>query len=583
MQYKWIALSNTTIGTLMASLDGTIVLISLPAIFNGIHINPLDSFQYLLWILFGYSICTSTLLVTFGRISDMLGRVRMYNLGFAIFTAGTVLAYLTPNTGDLGALELIAFRIVQGVGGAFLFANSAAIITDAFPENERGQALGINMVSLLAGSLIGLVMGGVLAYYDWRYIFLVSVPVGIAGTIWSYAKLKEIGRINRNQKLDIWGNLAFGGGLTLILVGVTYGLLPYGSSSMGWGNPWVIASLAGGGVLLAAFPYIETKVKNPMFKLSLFKDRMFSAGNFAGFLSSMGRGGVQIMLIILLQGIWLPLHGYSYSSTPFWSGVFIIPMMLGFVVMGPLSGRISDRHGARGLATLGMVITSGSFILLAGLPYNFVYWEFAVILFVMGIGGGLFASPNTVSIMNAAPPEDRGAASGMRATLQNVGQTASTAIFFTIMLAALSGTLPSALSTAAAGAGAPQLAAAFTSIPPTSALFAAFLGYNPVKSILQNPMLAQQASSLPASVTTNLTGLHFFPTAIAPAFMTSLQAAFYIAAALSMVAAVASALRGRRGLLQKAPLAERIQREIPRPPISVATVPSDSDNEDVKQ
>jgi MFS family permease len=297
----------------------------------------------------------------------------------------------------------------------------------------------------------------------------------------------------------------------------------------------------------------------------------------------MGRGGVQIMLIILLQGIWLPLHGYSYSSTPFWSGVFIIPMMLGFVVMGPLSGRISDRHGARGLATLGMVITAGSFILLATLPYNFVYWEFAVILFVMGIGGGLFASPNTVSIMNAAPAEDRGAASGMRATLQNVGQTASTAIFFTIMLAALSGTLPSALSSAAAGAGAPQLATAFTSIPPTSALFAAFLGYNPVKSILQNPVLAQQASSLPASVITNLTGLHFFPTAIAPAFMTSLQAAFYIAAALSMVAAVASVLRGKRGLIQKVPLAERIQREIPRPPVPVATVPSDSDNEDVKQ
>jgi MFS family permease len=546
MEYKWVALSNTTIGTLLASLDGTIVLISLPAIFNGIHIDPLNSFQYLLWLLFGYGICTSTLLVTFGRISDMFGRVRMYNLGFAIFTVGTVLAYLTPNVGSLGALELIVFRIVQGIGGAFLFANGAAIITDAFPENERGQALGINMVSVLAGSLIGLVMGGILAYYNWRYIFLVSVPVGLFGTIWSYAKLKETGRINRNQKLDLWGNVAFALGLTLLLVGISYGLLPYGSSLMGWGDPWVVASILGGGGLLIAFPFIEARVQYPMFKLSLFKKREFGAGNLAGFLGSMGRGGVQIMLIILLQGIWLPLHGYSYSSTPFWSGVYITPMMLGFVVMGPLSGRISDRRGARGLATAGMVVTSITFLLLAALPYDFAYWELAVILFAMGIGGGMFASPNTVSIMNSAPPEDRGAASGMRATLQNVGQTASTAVFFTIILSALSVSLPTALGSAVNAAGAPQLAAAFTSIPPTGALFAAFLGYNPIGSMLADPRLAQLASTIPQSVTTYLKGQTFFPTAIAPAFMTSLQEAFFIGAALSVVAALASFLRGSR-------------------------------------
>ncbi len=545
MQYKWVALSNTTIGTLMASLDGTIVLISLPAIFNGIKIDPLSSFQYLLWILFGYSVCTSTLLVTFGRISDMFGRVRLYNLGFAVFTVGTLLAFLTPNTGDLGALELIIFRIVQGVGGAFLFANGAAIITDAFPENERGQALGINMVSVLAGSLIGLVMGGVLAYYNWRYIFLVSVPVGIFGTVWSYSKLKEVGRINRNQKLDAWGNVTFAFGLTLLLVGVTYGLLPYGSSSMGWGNPWVISTLIAGAALLAAFPFIETRVESPMFRLDLFRDETFSAGNVAGFLAAMGRGGVQIMLIVLLQGIWLPLHGYSYSSTPFWSGIYITPMLLGFVVIGPLSGRLSDRHGARGLATLGMLITTVTFLLLSALPYDFVFWQFGLILFVMGVGGGLFASPNTVSIMNSAPPEHRGAASGMRATLQNVGQTASTAVFFTIVLSALSGSLPSALSSAVTSAGAAQLAPVFTSIPPTGALFAAFLGYNPVGSILADPRVAQLAGSIPQSVTLYLTGQTFFPTAIAPAFMSSLREAFYLGAALSLVAAVASVLRGK--------------------------------------
>jgi len=318
VDYKWVALSNTTLGTLMASIDATIVLIALPAIFRGININPFSSFQYMLWILFGYSIVTATLLVTFGRLSDMFGRVKLYNLGFAIFTVGSILLSITPSQGDAGAIELIVFRIVQGIGGAFLFANSAAIITDAFPSNERGKALGINQISFLAGSLIGLVLGGILAVYDWRLVFLVSVPVGVVGTVWSYLKLKEQGTIRKNQKLDIWGNLAFGGGLTLILAGVIYGLIPYGNSVMGWGNPWVIASLVAGTGLLVAFPFIESRVAEPMFRLDLFKIRAFSAGNLASLFSSMSRGGVLIMLIILLQGIWLPLHGYSFDSTPFW-------------------------------------------------------------------------------------------------------------------------------------------------------------------------------------------------------------------------------------------------------------------------
>ena len=543
MDYKWTALSNTTIGVLMAALDGTIVLISLPAIFNGIQINPLTSFQYLLWILFGYSIVTSTLLVTFGRISDILGRVRLYNLGFAIFTVGSTLCYLTPNTGDTGALELIFFRIIQGVGGAFLFANSAAIITDAFPENERGQALGINMVAVLAGSLIGLVGGGVLASIDWRYVFLVSVPIGIFGTVWSYWKLKEVGTIRRNQKLDVWGNVTFGVGLTLLLVGVTYGLMPYGSASMGWGNPWVIASLFSGGGLLVAFPFIESKVEDPMFRLELFKIRAFSMANFAGLLASIGRGGVQIMLIILLQGIWLPLHGYSYSSTPFWSGIYLTPMLAGFVVMGPISGRLSDKHGARFLATLGMVITTGAFAALSLLPYNFDVPTFAVILFVMGIGGGMFVSPNVASIMNSVPKEHRGAASGMRATLQNVGQTMSIAIFFTIVLAGLSNSLPGAISSALATSGVPSaIASRFVSgITPTGALFATFLGYNPITAGLT----PQLASSIPQNALTNLQNPTFFPNAIAPAFMSALRLTFYIGAGISLIAAVASALRGK--------------------------------------
>lgn len=545
MQYKWTALSNTTIGALMASLDGTIVLISLPAIFNGIKINPLapDSFQYLLWILFGYSVVTSTVLVTFGRISDIFGRVRLYNLGFAIFTIGSFLCFATPSTGTLGATELIFFRIIQGIGGAFLFANGAAIITDAFPENERGQALGINMVSVLAGSLIGLIAGGVLAYYDWRYIFLVSVPVGIFGTVWSYSKLKEIGTIRRNQKIDIWGNTTFGIGLTLILVSVTYGLMPYGTASTGWGNPWVIASLFGGLGLLCGFLFIESRVKDPMFRLDLFKNRQFAAANFAGLLASISRGGVQLMLIILLQGIWLPLHGYSYSTTPFWSGIFLVPMLIGFVIMGPIGGRFSDKHGARLFATTGMVVSAAALIGLSLLPFNFEFTEFAIILLIFGIGAGMFASPNTAAIMNSVPPQDRGVGSGMRATIQNVGQTMSLAVFFTIVLGALAAGLPSAFATALSNAGASQLIGAFQHVSPTSALFAAFLGYNPVQTIL-NSVPPSVASSIPAATRAILTGNTFFPEAIAPAFISALRVAFYIGAILSAIAAVTSALRG---------------------------------------
>jgi MFS family permease len=544
VEYKWVALSNTTIGTLMAAIDGTIVLISLPAIFRGININPLTSFQYLLWILFGYSLVTSTLLVSFGRISDMYGRVRLFNLGFLIFTVGSLLCAATPNTGSTGATELILFRIIQGVGGAFLFANSAAILTDAFPARERGKALGINMTAAIAGSLVGLVLGGVLALFNWRYIFLVSVPVGALGTVWSYWKLKDVGTVRKGARIDIWGNLAFASGLTLVILGVTYALEPYGTASMGWGDPWVVVSLAAGLALLVAFPFIETKVPDPMFHLGLFGNRMFSAANVAGVLSAVGRGGVQIMLIILLQGIWLPLHGVNYQDTPFWAGVYMIPMIAGFAIMGPVSGYLSDKYGARLFATLAMVITAGTFLALSLLPYNFDYLDFGIIILVMGMAGGLFAAPNIASIMNAVPPEHRGAASGMRATLQNTGQTISLAIFFTIIITGLSNGLPGALSSAMVSAGVPQLSSAFSSISPTSALFSAFLGYNPMQAILAAPQLASVVSQIPQATLTYLTGHIFFPTAIAPAFVSALDLSFYIGAALSVAAAFASLLRG---------------------------------------
>lgn len=546
VQYKWVALSNTTLGVLMASINGTIVLISLPAIFRGIKLDPFagSSFQYLLWILMGYMMITAVLLVTFGRLSDIFGRVRLFNLGFMIFTIGSVLLFLTPGTGDTAGLELILFRMVQAVGASFLFANSAAIITDAFPANERGKAMGLNQIAALAGSLIGLILGGILATINWRYVFLVSVPVGVLGTVWSYLKLKETSSRHSNQKLDIPGNLAFAGGLTLFLLGVTYGLMPYNGSSMGWGNPLVVLSMVVGIGLIVGFVFIEKVVEQPMFNLSLFKNRAFTTGSFASMLQTMGMGGLMFMIIILLQGIWLPLHGYSYSSVPFWAGIYTIPMMLGFVVFGPLSGALSDKMGARLLSTVGLIISAIAFLLLATLSYNFAYIPFALMLFMMGSGMGMFAAPNITAVMNSVAPQMRGVASGMRATLQNTGQTASMGLFFTIVLVYLTRLLPGSFGPALSTAGAPLLIPIFDKIPPTSALFSAFLGINPVGTILSD--IGPMSALIPAGVVKVLEGKYWFPTALAPSFMTSLRFTFLAGFIIFIVAAILSVLRGKR-------------------------------------
>jgi MFS family permease len=545
IDYKWIALSNTTLGILMAGLNGSVLLISLPAIFRGIGVDPLapGESDYMLWMLVGYTLVTATLLVTAGRVSDMYGRVRLYNAGFAIFTIGSLMCFFVQGQGNGAALQIILFRVVQAIGGAFLMANSAAILTDAFPPEQRGFAMGVNQIGVLAGMFVGLLIGGVLAAIDWRAVFLVSVPFGIFGTIWAYLMLHETATIRKHQRLDIPGNVLFALGLVLVLVGFTYAIQPYGSSSMGWGNPWVIGEVAGGALLLALFVIVEGHVSDPMFRLELFRIRMFTAGNLAGFFSSLARGGLQFILIVWLQGIWLPLHGVAFQDAPLWAAICMLPMTVGFLIAGPLCGNLSDRFGARYFSTGGMLLSAAAFAIFLLVPADFDYIPFGVLLLALGIGQGSFAAPNTASIMNSVPPEHRGAASGMRATFQNVAQSLSMTLIFTLVIAGLSARLPGAMFSHLTAAGVPdQLATKLSGIPPSGALFAAFLGYNPMATLIPANVLA----TLSASTQTTILSNSFFPQLLASPFLDGLRVAFGACVALSIAAAAASWMRGRR-------------------------------------
>jgi EmrB/QacA subfamily drug resistance transporter len=543
-KYKWIALSNTTLGVLLATLDASITLIAMPDIFRGIHLDPLvpaNSF-YLLWMILGFLVVSSVLVVSLGRLGDMFGRVRIYNLGFLIYTVASLLLTVDWMTGRAGAMYLIVFRIVQGVGAACLLANAAAIITDAFPANQRGMALGINNIVGVSGMFVGLVLGGLLAPIDWRMVFLISVPVGLFGTVWAYLKLEERSKPKR-ARIDWAGNVTFAVGLVLLMVSVTYGIRPYGSHTTGWGSPRVIVLLACGVASLVAFAVIEQRVEDPMFRLPLFRIRAFSFGTLSTFLSAVARGGLMFMLIIWLQGIWLPQHGYDFTDTPLWAGIYMLPLTLGMLLAGPTSGFLSDRFGARPFATGGMIGAAISFLLLSLLPTDFPYPLFALVLLLNGISMGMFASPNRAAVMNSLPPSDRGAGGGMNQTFQNSAQVMSIGIFFTLMIAGLastlSGTLTSGLQAHGVSASAAHRAA---SLPPVSILFAAFLGYNPIQHLLGSHVL----SSLGAHNKAILTGRSFFPHLISAPFRAGLHETFIFAIAACLVAAAASALRGAR-------------------------------------
>ena len=544
-RYKWVALANTTAAVFMSQLDGSIVIIALPAIFRGIHLDPLapGNVSYLLWMIMGYRLVLAVSVVTFGRFGDMFGRVRIYNAGFAVFTVASVLLSFDPFKGGHGALWLIGWRLLQAVGGSMLMANSAAILTDAFPRDQRGFALGINQVAGLAGMFIGLIAGGLLAAWDWRAVFWVNVPVGVFGTLWAYRKLRDNGE-RHPGRIDWWGNITFAVGLGAVLIAVTYGIQPYAGHATGWTRPAVVGLAAGGVLLLAAFAAIESKVAEPMFQLSLFRIRAFTAGNIAGFSVSLARGGLQFMLIIWLQGIWLPLHGYSYSETPLWCGIFLLPLTAGFLIAGPTSGFLSDRFGSRGLATAGMAVFGASFIGLMLLPVDFPYPAFAILIAVNGIGTGMFAAPNTSSIMSSVPAGQRGAASGMRATFQNSGTALSIGVFFSLLIAGLAASLPKTLTSGLRQHGVPAaIAHHIGTLPPVSSLFAAVLGVNPLQHLLA---ASDELARLPAASQRALTGREFFPDLISGPFHQGLVVVFAVAAALAVLAGLASLLRGGR-------------------------------------
>ncbi len=325
------------------------------------------------------------------------------------------------------------------------------------------------------------------------------------------------------------------------MIGITYGIQPYGGHTMGWTSPFVLSTMIGGLIVLGIFCAIERRVSEPMFHLELFRIRAFTAGNLATLLAAMGRGGLQFILIIWLQGIWLPRHGYNFSDTPLWAGIYMTPMIAGFLIAGPASGWLSDRYGARPFATGGMVVAAIAFALLIALPVNFSYILFALILALMGIGMGLFASPNSAGVMNSLPPSQRGAGAGMLATFQNSAMVLSIGVFFSLMIVGLAADLPSALHS---GLIAHQVPAAdatrISHLPPVASLFAAFLGYNPMQSLLGPHVLG----ALPAAQQHVLTGRTFFPGLISPPFHTALVYAFGFAIVACLIAAFASALRG---------------------------------------
>lgn len=410
MNYKWVALSNTTLGTLMAALDRNIIVIALPSISSDLHTSLIT----LVWITIGYWVVTSSVLLTFGRLADMFGRVRLYNLGFALFTIGSGLCCIS-STGE----QLIMFRIVQGIGAAFIFSNGSAILSDSFPESERGRALGINQIAIVIGSVIGLVLGGVLtSYLGWRSIFWINIPIGILATVWAFVKLKELGSIKK-EKVDYVGNILMTLSMLFILVGITFGSFHLIDAFI------VLLLILVGVILLIIFYYAEKKILHPMIDLTLFRIKNFTSNNLTIFLNSMARGAFSFVIVFYLQGP-------SMMLSPLDAGIYLIPVSFTLAIFAPITGWFYDKFRSPVISQIGLLVSAAGFLLLTTLGNQVSFSELVLPLSLIGSGMGIFNSPNRAAIMNSVSPNNRGIAAGISTTLVMTGSAFSIALIFII-------------------------------------------------------------------------------------------------------------------------------------------------------
>jgi len=418
IDYKWIALSVTTIGALMAAIDSTIVILALPDMMVKLHADLIE----MIWVIMGYILISTVFLLTFGRVADMLGRVRMYNLGFLVFTVGSALCGISQN-----AAQLIIFRLVQGAGAALMMVNSAAIITEVFPPNERGRALGINGITWALGGIAGPLLGGlILSTADWRWIFYINVPIGLFGTIWGYRALHEMSRPQQGETFDAVGAITFSIGLVALLIALTLGI-QYSWTSLPILSLFAIFIV----MLIAFFAWERRNTKAPVLDLSLFKNRVYNFSVLAAMLQALAMFAVDFLIVFYLQGV----RGYD----PLKAAILLIPLPVVSAIVGPLSGLVADHIGARLPATVAVLIQAAALIwFITQLSPTTPYLPLAIGLALMGLGGGMFWSPNTSAAMNSAPVPRLGIASATLATLRQTGMVTS----FALALAVAAGSLP---------------------------------------------------------------------------------------------------------------------------------------------
>ena len=412
--YEWTALSVTTIGTLLASVQGTALLIALPEILTQLQTD----FITIMWVILSFMLITTALVPVVGRLADMFGRKNLYNTGFAIFTLGSLLCALSQP--QFHGWDLVLYRIVQGVGGAMLFTNGAAIVTDAFRKGRVGLGLGVNQIALAAGFLLGPVVGGILTSISWQWVFLINVPLGVFGTVWGVLKLREPVSLASNQRFDWMGSLTFTIGLGSLLLAVSLIAFPLIDIS------YVYILFIGAILGLTAFFVVERHTSQPMLDFNLFHDKLFAHSSATNALNGLARGAVLFVLIFFLQG--------PYGQDPLWAGIMMAPFGAAFMVVGPVSGYLSDRYGSRELTTAGLLVSALGLVGLSTIVSSTSYWTLALFMALIGGGSGLFASPNMNAIMSSVQPGQRGIAAGTNAMLMNTGQMLSIAIAFPLVL-----------------------------------------------------------------------------------------------------------------------------------------------------